>query len=168
MNRWQSFSGQYLVLPTLVLAIGALQIVGYLLDISAVRRLGQITAASPLPLVFSHFRGLETFSPRFEVLVTSPQGEPLEIPITPSTYSELGGPYNRRNVYGVAFAFGAVLQTESERRLVDRVLAYGFCNNGPLRRLLEQKMPLLHDASIAVRISPRQGEPVVLEVPCQS
>jgi hypothetical protein len=29
-------------------------------------------------------------------------------------------------------------------------------------------MPLLHDASIAVRISPRQGEPVVLEVPCQS
>jgi hypothetical protein len=163
MTHWR-----YFILPSLVLLVGSLQIIGYVFDISAIRKLGQVTAASPLPLVFSHFRGLETFSPRFEVLVTAPQSTPQQISITPENYAQLSGPYNRRNVYGVAFAFGAVLQDESERRLVDRVLTYGFCDGGPLRKLLEQQRPLPPHASISIRISPRQGEPSVLEVACPS
>lgn len=145
------------ILVALVLGIGSLQLAGYLSGIDAIRKLGAVSAASPLPLVFSHFRGLETFSPKFYVLVDR-QGSLTEIPITPATYRSLGGPYNRRNVYGAAFAFGAVLKEPSERRLVEGVLRYGFCSGGPLRALLAGSIPdgsISDDSRIGIRIAPK-------------
>jgi len=128
------------LLVIFVLAIGSLQLFGYLTGLETVRKIGQLTAASPLPLVFSHFRGLETFSPKFYVLVETDatRQEPQVIPITPGNYRLLAGPYNRRNVYGVAFAFGAVLQLEQERALVKSVLCYGFRAEGPVRRIIDE------------------------------
>ncbi len=157
------------IAPLLVLAIGSLQLIGYGLGVSAIRKLGQLSAASPLPLVFSHFRGLETFSPRFAILAESDSGEAREIPITPEVYSKLDGSYNRRNMYGAVFAFGAVLNQPVEYVMVNSVLSYSLCPTGPLRRLLEQERLVNPGEQLSVVIQPKNGAaPTPLEVRCAS
>ncbi len=168
-----AFRNQFLVI--LVLAIGSLQLVGYLTGVESVRKIGQLTAASPLPLVFSHFRELETFSPKFSVLLgTDGTREASEvISITPQNYSLLAGPYNRRNVYGVAFAYGAVLQQEQERALVQSVLCYGFRDGGPVRRIIEQAnieragkktSPFAPGTPLGIRIDPKNKPTQMVEL----
>ena len=50
--------------------------------------------------------------------------------ITPQLYSKLGGPYNRRNVYGAALSYGPRLS----EKVWQSVFQYGFCSNGPLAK----------------------------------
>jgi hypothetical protein len=154
-------------LPAFVLLVGSLQTFGYLSGIEGLRKIGQLTAASPLPLVFSSFRGLETFSPRFALEVRG-SGTRI-VPMTKALYSELDGPYNRRNVYGAAFAFGAVLANEGERELVSSVLTYGLCPGGPIRSLLDKKGLTHPSDSFDVLVHPKgHQKPVKLEVRCKT
>lgn len=118
-----------------LLLVGLLQPIGYLLGIPALRGLGMAFVASPLPLVFSHFRELETFSSDFNVRVKTAEGGVIEAALTPKTYSLLTGPYNRRNVYGAIAAYGPKLTEGNEPKLVHAVLNYGFCQ-GPLLKPL--------------------------------
>jgi hypothetical protein len=117
----------------LLLAVGSLQCVGYILGIPQMRALGMAWVASPLPLVFSHYKGLETFSSRFSLSFTTDDGVTVERTLDPQTYGRLGGPYNRRNVYGAVAAYGPKLTEENQKKLVSSVLKYGFCN-GPLAK----------------------------------
>lgn len=143
-----------------VLIIGSMQIVGYLTGIEPLRNLGRLTGASPLPFVFSHYRGLETFSPQFSVRTVNAEGVERNIAITPTRYGQLSGPYNRRNVYGAAFAFGAVLKEEGEQQLVQRILQYGLCPGGPLQILMKERVT-------AVAIAPKSAlEPIVIPILC--
>jgi hypothetical protein len=50
-----------------LLVIGLLQPIGYLFNQPNIRALGTITVASPLPLVFSAYNGVETFRTSFEI-----------------------------------------------------------------------------------------------------
>lgn len=121
----------------LLLLIGSLQIIGFITQIDLLRNIGRLLTASPLPLVFSDFRGLETFSLEFSVRAISPDGSSVERQITPKLYGEFPGPYNRRNVYGAVLAYGPKLTEPSEKPLVDSVLKYGFCGNGPLTSMFQ-------------------------------
>jgi hypothetical protein len=155
------------IISAVVIIIGALQCFGFIFQSDNIRKLGQLTAASPLPLVFSHFRGLETFSPRFFLRVERDQFAPQEVPITPELYSQLDGPYNRRNLYGAAFAYGAVLQKESERQMVNEILRYGFCQNGPIRKLLDSlQITQPHDDLSAVILPKGSAQSVILPIRC--
>jgi hypothetical protein len=115
----------------LLVTLGLMQSIGWILGVPAIRGLGTATAASPLPLVFSHFRGLETYSSDFRVEVVTDTGETVSEPLTPVAYSRLDGPYNRRNVYGAVAAYGIRLTEGNEPSLVRAVLEHGFCR-GPL------------------------------------
>ena len=121
----------------LILLIGSMQILGFVTRFEALRNLGRVTAASPLPLVFSDFRGLETFSLDFTMVAETLEGQRIETRVTPSLYGQFPGPYNRRNVYGAVLAFGPKLSLESEKPLVDAVLNYAFCNQGPLSLMFD-------------------------------
>jgi hypothetical protein len=92
-----------------------------------------------LPLVFSHFRGTETFAAKFVLVIQTPSGKKYRRKITPAVYSLLRGPYNRRNVYGAAIAYGPMLDRGSEAKMVRSVLEYGLCSKGPLH--VELKIP---------------------------
>lgn len=118
-----------------VLATGSLQLVGWATGWTALQRLGQLTAASPLPLVFSTHQGWESFSPRFVIDVKYRDGKMQHVPVEPRVYAELPGPYNRRNVYGAVMAFGPLLAEGKKRAMRDQVLHYAFCDGGPLARL---------------------------------
>ncbi|MDH5657536.1 MAG: hypothetical protein OEZ34_16600 [Spirochaetia bacterium] len=112
--------------------LGMLQMTGYAAGLSALRGIGFLSAASPLPLVFSHFRGFETFALDFEVEIAGMDGTIVKQKVIPELYSGLSGPYNRRNVFGAVFAYGPGFQSEDEIRLRDSVLRYGFCDPGVL------------------------------------
>ena len=99
-----------------LIAVGLLQMAGDLCEryLSAyyglrLKGLGAATAASPAPKVFSAVRGLETYSTRFYLEWTDRAGEFHSLQVTPELYARLRGPYNRRNVFGAALAYGPVL-----------------------------------------------------------
>lgn len=149
-----------------LVSVGLLQSIGYVFGIPGLRGLGLAFVASPLPLVFSHFRGLETFSSQFEVKLQAQNGEVFKTQLGPKNYARLGGPYNRRNVYGAVAAFGPKLTEGNEPQVVQSVLKYGFCD-GPLLKTLgfSEKVKT---AQIQVRNSAgRIPSESTLEVECQ-
>jgi hypothetical protein len=125
-------SGKDKIIGFLLILTGLLQCIGYIIQSKTIKGIGAATAASPLPIVFTEVKGVETFASAFILELETSTGEAKKINITPEIYSGLNGPYNRRNVYGAAFAYGPVLPDEIWRS----VLEYGFCKGGTLAREL--------------------------------
>jgi len=109
----------------IVVLIGLLQIIGYLTKVKPIKNLGVITTASPLPIVFTEVKGVETFASDFFLQWHSDLGTVHEVQITPALYSKLKGPYNRRNIYGAAIAYGPVLP----EKIWSPILTYGLCQD---------------------------------------
>jgi hypothetical protein len=157
-----------------LLVVGLLQMAGDLLETCvtaplgrALKGIGAATAASPAPKVFSAVRGLETYSTRFFLDWSDDTGVAQTLPVTPEVYARLRGPYNRRNIYGAALAYGPVLPAE----LRDPVMQYALCGEAPLLRELGID-PARRKGSVRVRYEPLPGTdlrdlPRLLEAPCR-
>ena len=160
------------VTPFFLLTLGLLQMTGEVLHLPALRGFGAATTASPAPKVFSAVRGLETYSSRFFLEWTNRQGQAQSLALTPEVYARLAGPYNRRNVYGAALAYGPVLATDPRTQPMFRAVSvYAFCGNAPLLKELGVD-PTTVMGNIRVRLEPLPGTdlgtlPGVLEAPCQ-
>ena len=151
----------------LLLALGLLQMAGDVAGLPLLKGIGAATVASPAPRVFSAVKGFETYSTRFYLEWTDLGGIPRSVTLTSTLYARLRGPYNRRNVYGAALAYGPVMPAA----LRDPVMRYALCGDAPVLRELG-----FDPASIAgrprVRFEPRPGTtlppelPLVLEAPC--
>ena len=115
-----------------LLVLGSLQMIGYAAGSRALRGLGAASAVSPLPKVFSDVNGLETFASEFVLHYRRSDGARDSVRITPEVYGRLGGPYNRRNVYGAALSYAPRLPEP----LWTAVYCYGMVPGGPLRREL--------------------------------
>jgi hypothetical protein len=164
---------------TALLVLGLLQMSGDLLEqagLPAVGRplkgLGAASTASPAPKVFSIARGLETYSTRFYLEWTDRAGEEHSLLITPELYGRLRGPYNRRNVFGAALAYGPVLATDERTQPLFRsVMAYALCGKAPLLREMGVD-PAQIAGPVRVRYEPLPGSelgdlPRMLEAPCR-
>lgn len=117
-------------LAALVLvALGCLQMVGYLAGSRPLRGVGAALGFAPFPKVFSDVDGLETFASSFTLRWRDARGE-RTLAITPELYARLEGAYNRRNVYGAALSYGPRLPAP----LWQAVFCYAFASQGPLRR----------------------------------
>lgn len=152
--------------------LGLARMVADLAGLPAVAALAAATGAAPAPKVFSSVDGLETYSSRFFVEWTTATGEARSVEITPERYARLAGPYNRRNVYGAAIAYGPVLADDVRTRpLLRAVQRAALCGDAPL--LVELGI----DASdrvgpVNVRVEPRQRPagatwPSVLATECR-
>ncbi|PRP95116.1 hypothetical protein [Enhygromyxa salina] len=158
---------------TLLLVIGLAQIVGDLAGLPKLKGFAAATMLSPAPKVFSTTKGLETFSTSFTLSWQAPDGTPRELPITQARYSQLEGPYNRRNVYGAALAYGPVLATSDDGMALFRSVAtHGLCGDAPL---LDELGAEPHDRGThyVIHYEPRPGlrldeVPDTLEVRCPS
>lgn len=113
------------ILYSFIVIIGLLQIIGYLSKIKVIKNLGVVTCASPLPIVFTEVKGIETFASDFYFQWNKDNGSKEEVKVTPFLYSKLKGPYNRRNIFGAAIAYGPVLPKE----IWEPILNYGLCND---------------------------------------
>ena len=120
------------ILSILLVLVGLLQSVGHVTGSKALKQLGMLTVASPLPIVFTEQKGfLETFASEF-TLVYEVQGKEKRVPITPELYAKLDKPYNYRNVLGAAISYGPILPEP----LVSSVLNYAFISPAPLSKAL--------------------------------
>jgi hypothetical protein len=157
----------------LLLGIGLLQMTGEIFGLSALKGIGAAIVASPAPKVFSSVRGLETFSSRFFLHWTDRAGNPQTLALTPEIYARLAGPYNRRNVYGAALAYGPVLATDARTQAMFRsVITYAFCADAPLLRELGIDPASVEPRTVRVQLEPRPDTqtndlPLVLEPVCQ-
>jgi hypothetical protein len=137
----------------IVVGIGLIQIIGYIFNSTLIRGLGVATASSPLPIVFTEVKGVETFACDFFLQTKDENNKRNEIKITPEMYSKISGPYNRRNVYGAAISYGPVLP----KKLRDTILNYALCKNALLRDLdLPEKTKITAIRSISKTYNKKQ------------
>jgi hypothetical protein len=162
-----------------LLIVGLLQISGDVLMQGGLLSVGQLmkgigaaTTASPAPKVFSAVQGFETYSTRFTVVWTDTHAEPHALNLTPAVYSRLRGPYNRRNVYGAALAYGPVLaSTPRTQPMFHAVTRYALCGPAPMLRELGID-PVSIAGPVRIHYTPVPGTrmdavlPRVLEVSC--
>lgn len=123
-------------MPALVflVALGCLQIAGDLLRMPKVKGLAAATQVAPAMKVFTAHQGYETHAARFTLTWRDGQGEDHQLALTPQSYATVRGPYNRRNVYGAALAYGPLLRKDpATRRMQESVMHYAFCVPGVLR-----------------------------------
>ena len=153
-----------------LLVLGLAQMAADVTGLRPVKAVLAATGASPAPRVFSAVKGLETFSTRFFVEWTTRDGRLRSVRITPAVYARLHGPYNRRNAYGAALAFGPVLASDPRTRpMLDSVLRFALAADSVL--LSELGIDASdRDGPIRVRLEPCEGTdmgdmPTVLEAP---
>ncbi len=116
-----------------LLTLGLLQMVGVVLGLPTLTGLGAATAASPAPRMFSMHRRLETFSPRFFIEYTDTSGRQRSVELNRTRYARIRGPYNRRNAYGAALAYGPLLAADPRTEPMFRaVFHHAVCGDAPL------------------------------------
>jgi len=126
----------------LLMVVGCLQTVGYIYNSPTIKGAGFMSTASPLPLVFSAFNGVETFSTTFEFRVEFQNGTCVEQMIDHKLYGNLEGPYNRRNVYGVIFSHGPFFDKPNLIEMRRQILHWGMCNPGQLAKEFGYNEPI--------------------------
>jgi hypothetical protein len=114
----------------LLLLLGLMQMAGDLLRLPLLKGIGTASGASPAPKVFCALKGYEAYSTRFFLEWIDGKGELRSRPLTAEATGRLRGPYNRRNVYGAALAYGPILPDD----LRGSVLTYGLAGEAPLLR----------------------------------
>lgn len=137
---------------TLLAGVGSLQMVADVAQWPKVKALAAATQVSPAMKVFTAQQGYETHAAQFHLSWQTAAGERQTLLLDPHTYARVAGPYNRRNVYGAALAYGPVLRTEPRLRAMQAsVMRYAFCQPGSMRR----ELGIPSDASdLAVHVTP--------------
>jgi hypothetical protein len=154
-----------------LLSLGLLQILGDLSGLAVLKGIGAATVASPAPKVFSAVNGFETYSTHFFLEWTDTDGAAHSLQLTPERYAQLAGPYNRRNIYGAALAYGPVLSTNPHTRpMFAAVARYALCGEAPVLRELGVD-PTTVAGQLRIRLEPLPGTslgalPHLLEAPC--
>lgn len=112
----------------LLILVGSLQMGGFLVGNDQIKGLGAVTVSAPLPIVFSQVNGLETFSQDFQLEYVTQDGKIHQHKITNKDFSNMKAPYNLRNVYGFAFAYGPAVKKEKLLFARNDIFDYAFCN----------------------------------------
>ena len=157
---------------TLLGVLGLGRMAAALAGLDGVAAAAAATGAAPAPRVFSSVRGLETFSSRFSIEWETSDDGTRSVAVTPERIGRLRGPYNRRNVYGAAIAYGPLLASDPRTApLLASVQRHALCGDAPLLRELGL------DASgrtgpLRVRVEPKHRPagaswPSVLEEHCE-
>lgn len=130
-------SARDLVVLIGLIAIGSLQMLGDLAGLPALRGFAAATQLSPAMKVFTSQQGYETHAARFHVGWLDGSGQWVEQALTPALYGRVDGPYNRRNVYGAALAYGPLLRADARGRVMQAsVMQYAFCQPASMRAAL--------------------------------
>ena len=117
-----------------LVTLGSLQIAADALGCAHVKALAAALQVSPAMRVFTAHAGYETHAARFSLAWHDATGAAHSLALDPASYARVRGPYNRRNVYGAAFAYGPLLRTDRELLPMQMsVMRYALCEPGTLR-----------------------------------
>ena len=139
---------------TFLVVVGSLQIVAEAFAWPRVRAFAAALQVSPAMKVFTAHEGYETHAAQFS-LSWLHAGETWILPLNPASYGGVRGPYNRRNVYGAALAYGPLLRADPKlRAMQESVMSYAFCVPGTLRTELGIPAGATH---IRAHVTPTSG-----------
>ncbi len=139
-----------------LVGLGSLQMLGDLTGWGVLKAVALATHASPAPKVFTAQEGFETFSSTFYLDWIEADGETASLQLTPTSYRDIRGPYNRRNAYGAAISYGPVLnQNPLTRPMFESAVKFTFCTDRSLLQELPLPTPL--PSQWVVRIVPRDS-----------
>lgn len=120
-----------------LVALGSLQMLGDVAGAPRLRAFAAATQVAPAMKVFTTHQGYETHAARFTLHWQDAASASRSLVLDPRSYRGVEGPYNRRNVYGAALAYGPVLRNDPRTRaLQESVMHYAFCAPGTLRHEL--------------------------------
>jgi hypothetical protein len=118
----------------LLVALGTLQMFADVLAMPRLKAVFAATQVSPAMKVFTAHQGYETHAARFAITWIDADGDSQRLAVDPEIYRNVRGPYNRRNVYGAALAYGPLLRADPKLRpMQESVMHYAFCSPGALR-----------------------------------
>lgn len=138
---------------------GALNSSAFIAHNESMKEIGFVTVSSPLPLVFSAYNGIETFSTKFNIDVEYVNGTKFETELDASRYNLLGGAYNRRNIYGAVFSHGPFFDKPNLIKIRDSVLHYAICNPGEI--MDEFQLPgLVKNVTVQVLYRPKDDRQI--------
>jgi hypothetical protein len=113
--------------------------------------------------------GLETYSAVYFIEWSDASGKAHSVRLTPELNENFQGPYNRRNIYGAALAFGPVLAANPKAKpMLMQVLRKALCGDAPILRELGIDTSGLVQP-VRIRYEPKVNQmnlPLVLEAPC--
>lgn len=152
-----------------LVGLGSLQIAADALGMPRLKSFAAALQVSPAMKVFTAHDGYETHAARFALRWKDGSGAAHELMLDPHSYANVGGPYNRRNVYGAAFAYGPLLRSDARLAPMQAsVMRYALCSPGSLRGALG----IPPDATdlmahvMPVRATPRTDLELSWEVDC--
>lgn len=131
------------LLTIVLIGVGMLRVLGHLSGLFPFSILGLQYGSSPLPLVFSRVRGIDTYARRFAIEIRWADGRSQRILGDPQLVQRLGGPFTRYKVYIDELAYADL----SPVRRSHAVLVHAFCNAGPMAQSLG-----IDDAIASVRL----------------
>ena len=130
----RSTPGRSALVFAFLVALGSMQMVGDVLGMPRLKGFAAATQVAPAMKVFTAHQGYETHAARFALHWTDAAGAERTLQLSPATYRRVQGPYNRRNVYGAALAYGPLLRHDPRTRpMQESVMHYAFCTPGVLR-----------------------------------
>jgi hypothetical protein len=152
-----------------LVGLGSLQMAADVLDAPRLKAFGAALQVAPSMKVFTAHQGYETHAARFSLSWRDAHGATHRLRFAPGPRTAIRGPYNRRNVYGAALAYGPVLRHDPRTRpMQESVMRYAFCTPGVLRS--ELGLPAnARDLQIDVtplRADARRDLPLTWAVPC--
>lgn len=150
------------VAAVVLTAVGSLQMAADLMGWTTLKGLAAATMIAPAPKVFSAHQGYETYSTAFFIDYTDASGAQHSAQVTSERYAGVRGPYNRRNVYGAALAYGPVLP----EGLRTPVMRYALCGGRPLLAELGIAPADVH-RELRVRFVTRFGETTSISAGCR-
>jgi hypothetical protein len=159
-----------LVVTVGLVGLGCLQMTADVLGMPRLKGLAMATQMSPAMKVFTAYDGYEAYAQQFFVDWYDAEGARHVVEITPERYSRVSGPYNRRNVYGAAFAAGPILRADARTREAhDSMMRYALCSPGILRHELEVPDDAQRLVARVVPLGepPRQALDLSWEVTCE-
>lgn len=115
-----------------LLGVGLLEIIGYLSGSDVLSGLGALTAASPLPLVFTDREGMEDFANQYFLSWMTRGQKKSTAQLTSQEFSRVSGPFGRKGAYATVVGYAPRLPAE----LVRSVLKQGFCQRHILAQAL--------------------------------
>jgi hypothetical protein len=139
-----------------LVALGSLRMGAQLFDAPRLDAVGAMLQVAPAMKVFTAHQGYETHVARFALAWLDADGVEQVIELTPSTYARVRGPYNRRNVYGAALAYGPILRSDPRTHAMQAsVMRHAFCSRDGLRRELRVPADV---SSLQVRVIPSRAD----------
>lgn len=125
------------ILTYMLILLGIANIHGYLIHTEKIKPIATLSVASPLPIVFSHYKGIETFATSiyfYKEFKHFTDGESSFEHFDNKLYSKIKGSYNRKNAYSVLLTHGVMFEGKT-KELRDDILHYGLCKSNLVHEL---------------------------------